>query len=323
MTRAGAGQNLRFCREVFGFLLMNTRTVSLIPWIWFWLTVVVCSGLCTPVFGQSLPDRYEIFRREPVLPRDLGLNLDGGDALLLSRSSMVRLFRMPTAFPLSPLGLDADDDLPPNDDKVMGSRDANGSSDGRLLLSMGTDNPFFDFRRPGDPGGVGYFKLHSQYLIFDSPNSCFSLGLQAVTPAGQDADGISQGPTIFSPHVACFYDLGGGTALHGFCGKKLRAGPGLSDGLERDLRYGLALQCPLPGLAKESSLPAVHVFFEALGRNRFNGNSAAPPGGRWELVPGIQCRMGQSWWLSGGLLMPLNSPQPDRRLWQLTCSWQF
>jgi hypothetical protein len=274
-----------------------------------------------PAIGQEPTEPLAFLRRDPVLPRDLAIGLGNDDTLLLNRNLPVRLFRMPTALPVSPLGLDDDPD-PASDDPSAATSDASSAS--RVLVSMGNDNPFFDFRRPGDPGGVGYLKLHTQYLLFDTPNSGICLGLQAVTPAGLDADGVSQGPTVLSPNFACYYDLGGGTALHGFFGKSLRAGTGWSDGLERDARYGVALQSPVPGLARQSNPPPVFLFVEALGRNRFdtdvNGGHTST---NLDLVPGVQWRLGDKWLLSGGVLMPLNTPRADNRSWQISCSWQF
>jgi hypothetical protein len=33
--------------------------------------------------------------------------------------------------------------------------------------------------------------------------------------------------------------------------------------------------------------------------------------------------MGTRWWLSGGVVVPLNTPRFESGLWQVTCSWQF
>jgi hypothetical protein len=225
---------------------------------------------------------------------------------------------MPTASPLNLLVADSDSDSMFGDGSAS-STDA--AVDTRLQLSVGADNPFFDFRRPGDPGGVGYYKLHSQFLLVDAPSSGVSVGLEAVTPAGLEADGISQGPTILSPNFGWFYEVAQGTAIQGFVGKNLRTRPGWSDALERDVQYGVALHSPFPGSERDSA--AVHFFLEALGRYRFDGDPSVRTTGTWKLVPGIHCQITDSWWLSGGLLMPLVSPRMDSRLWQLTCSWHF
>ena len=130
------------------------------------------------------------------------------------------------------------------------------------------DNPFFDFRRRGDPGGVGYYKLYSQALLWDSGTTALSVGLEAMTPAGLDADGVSTGPTYICPNFAWLYELGGGTALHGFVGQNLRAGAHWDDRLVRSLKYGLALQSPRLGSYCDGNR-GVHLFVEALGRYRY------------------------------------------------------
>ena len=75
---------------------------------------------------------------------------------------------MPTGFLCDPLGIDPDNDPPAAD--ADATAPVGGSLDSVNLpvqFGMGSDNPFFDFRRPGDPGGVGYYKVHTQLQLFD------------------------------------------------------------------------------------------------------------------------------------------------------------
>jgi hypothetical protein len=82
------------------------------------------------------------------------------------------------------------------------------------------------------------------------------------------------------------------------------------------------LQSPLPGT---NNMPgqSVHLFVEALGRYRIDGDPSQRTALNWELLPGVHWRLGENWWMSGGILMPLGLPRPDAHLWQITASWQF
>jgi hypothetical protein len=228
-----------------------------------------------------------------------------------------RLFCMPSAFASNPLALDIDND-PPDESGASG---ASTPGDDFLQVSLGVDNPFFDFRRPGDPGGVGYYRLNSQLLLLDSRSAGLCLGMQAFTPAGLDADGLADGPTVLSPNFAWFYDVGDGNLLQGFVGKNLRARPGWTDTMERDIEYGLAFQRPFLRSAVPPS-QNVQLFVEALGRYHFDvdQNQRSP---NLNVVPGVHWQLGDAWWVSGGVLMPVGSAHVDSRLWQVTCSWQF
>jgi hypothetical protein len=246
-----------------------------------------------------------------------------GDAPAGSRGNCCRLFRMPTAYALDPVGLDTDSDSAVDAGAAPGAAgDRDAADDGRLKVAVGTDNPYFDFRKPGDPGGVGYYRLHSQVLLFDNQKTGLSMGFRAVTPAGLDADGVADGPTVLSPHFAWFHDVGDGTAIHGFIAKDVRANSRWTDSLERQINYGLALQSPLPGIDNATGR-SVHLFVEALGRYRMDSDSSQRATLNWDLLPGVHWRVSNSWWMSGGILMPVSDLRPDARSWQITCSWQF
>lgn len=276
------------------------------------LLALLLSAVGSP--GQTPGGDYS----RPVLsPRDLGIGdpAAASPAPASGGAPRVRLFRMPTAFLHDPLGLEDND--PILDDAPPAPA---GKDDGRMQVAVGYDNPFFDIRSPGDPGGVGYYKLHTQLQLLDSRTTFLTLGLQAVTPAGLEADGLQEGPTILSPSLSWFHEVGDGTAVQGFVGKNVRAGAGWTDRPERGLKYGLAVQSPVP-VAQGTPSRRLHVFLEALGRYRPDGELLTRAA-NWELVPGVHWRLSDSWWMSGGVLVPLGVTKPDK-LWQITCSWQF
>jgi hypothetical protein len=177
---------------------------------------------------------------------------------------------------------------------------------------MGLDNPFFDYRWRNDPGGVGFYKLHSQVQLVDQGRTSLCLGLQAVTPAGLEVGGLADGPTVFSPALAWFQELGQGAALQGFVAKNFRARSGWTDDLETNIHYGMALQYALPGLAF-CPRQSFHLFVEALGRYRYDGETIPGRSMNWEFIPGIHWRMGEKWWLEVGAA----------KTSIITCGWHF
>lgn len=254
------------------------------------------------------------------MPRDFSIRWEpqASELSSVARPAPLRLFSMPTAIPQSPFGLDADDDLIDPNGEALPAPD-----DGRIQVTVGMDNPFFDFRRRGDPGGVGYYKIYSQALLWDTQTTAFSVGLQAMTPAGLDADGIATGPTHICPNFAWLYDIGGGAAVHGFVGQNLRTGAHWDDHLARALKYGLALQSPALGSGCDHNR-GVHLFVEALGRYRYEGiNTPQRPIHNWEILPGVEWRLNQNWWLTGGYLLPMSDSGADGHRMQINCLFRF
>jgi hypothetical protein len=224
---------------------------------------------------------------------------------------------MPTAYASDPLGIEEEAGLLEESPATPPGLD----DDSRFQVAAGNHNPFYDFRWRDDPGGVGYFKLHTQYQVLQGQATGVALGLQAVTPAGREFDGLEEGPTILSPSVAWFHDVGNGTAIQGYVGKDV---PTRARGFERPasgLQYGLAVQSPFP-LAEGVPSRQFHVFVEALGRYRTAEEAGSGRAMDLGLLPGIHWRMNESWWLSSGVHVPLGASRPEN-LWQLTCSWQF
>ena len=215
-----------------------------------------------------------------------------------ARPNRLQLFRMMPGFLSDPVGLESDDPTPP------GAAPARADDDlSWLQVSMGNDNPFFDFRRPGDPGGIGFYKVHSQVQVFDSPSTCFALGLQAVAPAGMQNGGVDDGPTVLVPALSLFHTLDDGTAFHGFVGKNVNCDRPLGgSSLHRSFQYGVAVQRPVvPG--GPDGFNNVYLFVEALGRYRYDATpgAAAPSSGGppalWEVLPGLQWKVNPNWWI--------------------------
>ncbi len=296
---------------------------------WIILALTVFPPLVKPARGQAPADATLVLpqeARQPVSsllsPPELRLNFRS----LLSntenstpRPDRFQLFRMPAGFLTTPIGLDSDDDDPatgPDLPTVL------SPGEDRLQVLLGQDNPFFDFRYRGDPGGIGYYRLHAQYQLLDSDTSGLCLGLRAVTPAGLDAEGLAQGRTILSPALSWYQDLGSNFVLHGFVGKNLHPSPNWTDNLERSIHYGLAVQQPFPGFTPPPNC-SLHMFVEALGRQRSNPDLVNRPVSTFEMLPGLHWQLGENWWMQGGVLLPLGTSRLDPGLWQITCSWRF
>jgi len=226
---------------------------------------------------------------------------------------------MPSGFGNDPVGLD-DDDPATDATEPVGSTLSKNPVDDRVRVALGIDNPFFDFRWRGDPGGVGYYKMQTQVQFLDSTTTGLSLDLEAVTPAGLESDGVAGGPTVLRPALAYSKEVAEGTAIHGFVGKRIDNGLRARGGTRHGLQYGLALESPLPGLDLPSN-HAVHWFVETIAHHPLPDSSQATAA--WKVLPGLHWRVGETWWMSGGLSVPVGPVRPDSRLWQITCSWQF
>lgn len=235
------------------------------------------------------------------------------------RNRCIRFFRMPTGFASDPVGADLDAEPVAGE---VGGPAAPDDAGLPVQAALYSDNPCFDFRRPGEVGGPGFYKIYTQVQLFETDSTGCTLGLEAVTPAGLENDGLADGPTALYPNLALVHELFEGVAVEGFVGKNLRVRPGWEDRLGHSLDYGVAVAQPLPCF-DSLTLPQVHFFLEALGRYRVDGDVRAGNQPVWELLPGLHWRMGENWWLTGGVLMPLNAPLRDFNVWQVTCSWQF
>jgi hypothetical protein len=261
---------------------------------------------------------------ERVLPKELDLSFNSTEAPgPTNRPDRIRLFRIFPGFLSDPLGLD--DDTPPfaPDGTPLKAIDDGPSW---VQVAVGNDNPYFDVRHPTDPGGIGYTRLQTQVQLLDMPSTSCTVGFQAVTPTGAQQGGIEDGPTVISPAFSLFHSLSDGTAFQGFVAKDLHVvnAAGLSDTLahpgqlNRGVQYGMAVQRPvLPDMNN------LYVFVEALGQYRVDTVQATSLP-NIELLPGMHLKVSDNWWLSGGLILPVNQSRPiDAHLWQITCSFQF
>jgi hypothetical protein len=264
--------------------------------------------------------------REPLLPGSLNAMrlrcMTASDTSSNSgRENAVRLFRMTTGY-LSGSVAAIDMDAAPSvyDQTGLPSDAADGPN--RLSVIMGNDNPYLDFRRPGDPGGVGYLRVQSQLQFLDTGRTGCTIGLRAATPAGLEYDGLQNGPTFVAPNLAWFYDLGDGVGLHGFVGKNVRAAGDWTDTFGRNVEYGFAMHRPMP-TADGGMSRNLFLFIQALGRLRPDFLSDARRPAVWDVVPGLHYRLNDNWWMSGGVIVPVGTSRSDLGTWQVTCSWQF
>src|SRR5262245_34166421 len=212
-------------------------------WLGSGLALVISFG--GKLHAQTSTPNIEVAPHKPVV--DFETVLPRESAAQTGAAPRLRLFGMPTGFLRDPLGLESDD-TPPHDSNAKTNSEEDFSG---LLVSMGNYNPYFDLRRPDDPRGLGYYKLHSQMQILDLGRTNVSLTLQALTPAGLESGGLANGPTIVCPAFACFQDLGFGAALQGYIGQDILATPRWTDSLGTRVHYGLGVQCPVPGLCPQ------------------------------------------------------------------------
>jgi hypothetical protein len=190
--------------------------------------------------------------------------------------------------------------------------DGGPSADQSVLVSVGSYNPYLGWRRPREPGVLGYSKFSSQVQILDLGETSVCVGLQALAPSGLEAGGRGQGPILVTPSLAWFHDLGDGVALHGFVGQDLQANSRLRENLDAGWCCGLAWQYPL-AFGEDNPDQAVFFFVQGLASYRAEFERQTGPNMFWEVVPGIHWRVNTDCWLSIGA---------SRRS-LVTWSWQF
>lgn len=276
--------------------------------------LLVLTGLLFPAVAQAQTETDWATQRVWTSEFDPTNLQDTTATAAHPKANRIQLFRIVPGFLSDPVGLDSDDpkDATPDDGPNW------------LQVSVGNYNPFFDFRRPGDPGGVGYYKLYSQVQVLDNGKTSLAVTLEALTPAGLDQNGVQDGPTVVSPSLCLFHTLDDGTSLQSFVGRNLNlTTSSLSGPLHRHVQYGFAVQRPVLDTGPDN-LGSFYVFVEALGRYHYDAAASGPPA-VWEMVPGVHWHLTDNVWLSGGVLMPINAPPPASatHLWQLTCSFQF
>jgi hypothetical protein len=277
-------------------------------------TLSVSTLMSPGALAQSADNTPDVLMREAPLLRDNGMALKIPD--VDRRSTRFRLFGMSPGFLYSPVGLEDDDDTTESGDST--STIGEDVTDGRVQIVMGMNNPYFDLRRPGDPAGLGYYRVHSQYQMFDSGNTGLNVGLQGVTPAGQVNGGIENGPTVIRPSLGWYHDRGDGTAFQGFISKDFRSIPRSKNEFGHSVQYGMGMLWPAP----EKSPVRFNGFVEVLGHYRY-GDPTVQRSPNVQVVPGVYWWLDATTWVALGLLQPLEARRPDVGQWQLTCSWQF
>jgi hypothetical protein len=250
-----------------------------------------------------------------------------------SRVPRLRLFRITPGFLADPLGMQDDDagllgmqNLPSSRGAYATQLAETGptvqeSGPEWIQIGMGADVPFFDLRRPGDPGGFGYYRVNTQVALFDSPTTACALGLQAVTPAGAQFGGLQDGPTVVIPAFSVFHAFNDCLALQGFVSKNMPIYDAAAAPLQRHVQYGLALQRPLLADGPEG-LRSLYFSMGALGQlNTQRDALRLVP--NCDVLPGFQWHVNDNWWLSSAVLMPVGPVRTAPGQWQLTCSLQF
>jgi hypothetical protein len=238
--------------------------------------------------------------------------------------SRLRLFRFTPGFLSDPIGLQEDDTpgipgVPSTASPALAQPD-----DGPdwLQIGMGNDNPYLDMRRPGDPGGVGYYRVNTQVRLVDSATTACSVGFQTVTPAGIQFAGAPDGATVVSPAFSVFHAVSESTAIQGFVAKNVPISN--SDNampLQRNLQYGMAVQRPI-AVAGPEGLRNLFLSVGAMGQVHPQGESfkVAP---NLDVLPGLHWHLSENWWLSGGVLVPVGPTRTAPGQWQFTCSLRF
>ncbi len=233
-------------------------------------------------------------------------------AVSIGRVPRLRLFRFTPGFRADPLGLQDDD---------YGSAAAPDSGPEWIQFGMGSDNPYLDLRRPGDPGGFGYSRVNTQVSLLDLPTTAFAFGVQTVTPTGAQFGGLPDGPTVVIPSFSVFHALNDRLALQGFVSKNVPISDASASPLQRNLQYGLALQRPLLADGTEG-WRNLFMTVGALGQ-LVPERDGLRLMSKYDVLPGFQWHVNDNWWLSSAVLMPVGPFRTAPGQWQLSCSFQF
>lgn len=224
-----------------------------------------------------------------------------------TRTPRLQMFRMPSGFVATPLGLVAEEDPPPEDPFAKAEDDFNA-----VQIAYGNHVPYLDMPRRRDPGGFGYYKIYSQVQLVDAGSTSMGLALHAVTPMGVQSGGVRNGTTYLSPSLACFHDLGEGAAVHAYVGQQIATNTRWRDQVHTGLRCGLAVQHPVP-FTSFGADQGMFVFVQALGQYRPDSSRTDVRSTSWDVIPGVQYRLNNACWMSMGL----------SRHQFMSCVWQY
>ena len=279
------------------------------------LAVGLARGLAEgPIILPDLPAPSIDYSREPIIPlRILSLPTLPTPA---TPSSHVRVFRIQPGFLSETTWLD--------DPATSTPKELEFDPEPEIFsLSAGNDNPLFDFRTKGDPGGVGYSRVNSQLQLFDTSKTAMSFGLQAVTPTGQAQNGLADnlGTTVVTPGVSLFHELDQGLGVQAFVSKNMPLFTQVGPPVRRDLQYGVAIHS---AVTNNPADPLSSVFLSLGAVGQFKPESEVGKTMNWDVMPGMHLRLADNWWVSGGVLVPVGqNGSGNSGHWRLTCQWQF
>jgi hypothetical protein len=266
------------------------------------LTVFAVCWLGARASAQDIFANPPTFAQDPILRRAFSTILNGSDDDFgaAAKSNPIRIFRMLPGFISDPLSLCGNDDDPSVDGP------ASGSGPRGVTVSFGSDNPYLEPRSAGDPGGLGFLRFYSQVQVVDLGSTSVCFGMQAWTPAGIENGGVSQGPTVLSPGLAFYQDLGLGMGLHGFADLSYRTLKQTGQS-----HVGLAVQCPLHNWERPED-QEFFLFVQGLG---YTGpiTGTYDRDLNWQLCPGVCWRVNDSFSMSVGAA----------KQGMLTCSWRY
>jgi hypothetical protein len=310
------------------FLLPRRGSVGLYVLLGGPLLAVLSAGLLAqppavppPALSPPVAPSADL-QRPPLVPVDTLAGAGASTSSAVSTPNRIRLFRIQPGFLSDPVGLDSDDKtgaepLPPDPD----------TGPDWINIAVGNDNPYFDFRRNSDPGGVGYTRVNTQIQLFDTTRTACSVGFQAVTPTGLELAGLADkmGTTVVTPALSLFHTLEDETSVQAFVGRHMPVmNTAVQSNLNRDLQYGVALQRPL---ATESNDPLRFVYLSvgALGQVRLGDSSNSSKPVVWEVLPGVHYKVADNWWISGAVALPVNAQTSNvnGQQWQVFCYLQF
>lgn len=280
-----------------------------------------CFGQLPALGGNDWGYGFDAFRSALSMQP---ANSESPTASPFDRTPRLRLFRFAPGFLADPIGLQDDNS------SLLGMATLTGTGESAPMepsnadwvqFGMGSDNPYFDLRRPGDPGGFGYSRVNTQLALFDSPRTDCALGIQTVTPTGAQYGGLPNGATVVVPAFSVYHAFNDRLAFQGFVSKNVPLYDSSTSMLQRNLQYGVALQRPLLAQGTES-WRNLFLTVGALGQVVPDRDSLKllP---KCDVLPGFQWHVSESWWLSSALLLPVGPGRVAPGQWQLSCSLQF
>jgi hypothetical protein len=239
----------------------------------------------------------------------------------------LRLFRFAPGFLSDPLSLQEEEFDLPGVPKMPGTNLAStgetNDGPGWLHFGMGLDNPYFDLRRPGDPGGVGYYRVNTQVALINSATTSCTIGIQAVTPGGVQFAGVPNGPTVLSPAFSVFHALSDCLGLQGFVSKNvLLTNVDGASVIQSNVQCGLAVQRPILAEGPEG-LRNLFLTMGALGQFSSDLESMKLVPSSYDVLPGLQWHVNDNWWLSSAVFVPVGPARSTAGQWQLTCSLRY